>query len=222
MIYDIGKQKMLSHLNLESAKLENGAKVLSSLVALVYLSLANVEGEIDDLVSGLGYKCPELTYLDISNCALSRRTLRTLGSLEKLEILLASNTAIGDRALYEFKNIIRGEFQGCRYLTDEGIMSIIKNCPRLFSINIYNTRATHNVITETEIYRSSRETNINLTILLSVKVLYDHSLSSGRRIPRCLSKENHHQVVEIILGPAKTRADTILAYHIVGTEVKFV
>lgn len=227
IIRDISEKKMISHLRLNKLKLGNGTEMLTNLAALESLNLHNAEGGIGKLVRTLGHKCLHMKYLNISNCGLSRQALGSLGLLDKLEVLLAADTDIGNTILYELKNLTRVDFQGCPNVTDDGIMRVMKRSPELHSINVHGTGATIDFLLQYQDLRLSREKVIHITIRINVKLLHDICLRDGpegSKIPRCLSAEHYHRVAEIILGPdpSNDNTDGTLGMHIVGTKVRFI
>jgi len=88
-------------------------------------------------------RCLKIMHLNLTSCP-SVNLLGMNFQIPKLEVLNFSMTKINDETLYVISKSCSGllllDLEGCCYITEKGVMEILKNCTRLKEINLRHCR----------------------------------------------------------------------------------
>lgn len=114
---------------------ENFEKIFEHLPLLEILVLKHVRQVTDFVIESITQNCPSLTALDLSGCSnITHKGFNSLVKLYSLTWMKFSFTKIGDESITKIveskcgPNIKELRFDGCKHVTERGIMAIAENC----------------------------------------------------------------------------------------------
>ncbi|XP_044007280.1 protein ARABIDILLO 1-like [Aphidius gifuensis] len=113
---------------------------LSKLQYLEHLNLRAAKNLEDSTIIAIGNNCKYLKSLDIQDCiAITETALVTLTNLENLQKLNVRSLNITDDFIIKLKGLKELHCNGCKKLTNAGIIQLIKNNPDLEEISVRDT-----------------------------------------------------------------------------------
>lgn len=164
-------------MNLEFCKLNKEyICLISDLVNLEHLDLRGVDAVYDVFLRSITWQCKSLKYLDISFCtSVTDIGLNELSSLDCLEELLVNDMRrnVTDYPFEQFRQLKKLDCRNCKYISDAGIIELIKNSMYLEELNVTRTSITSEILVSASSSTQIRNNNVVLLIFVDSWVLDD-------------------------------------------------
>lgn len=149
-IRDLKNCKQLKYLNLASRFCipKSDLQDISELIHLEYLNLESLEKLNNKAIIGISNNCKKIKELIIKGCPLlTKKGLNELKKLENLEKLQMDHVKKArDDMFTGMKNLTSLNCQKCKRVTDVGITEVLNNCPKLYHLNVIDTKVTSKTI----------------------------------------------------------------------------
>lgn len=168
------QKKSIKYLSLISCKFDPEKFYTTNLINLEYLNLSYSISVNDIFITSASRYCEKLKYLNLSSCmSLTKNALLNIRKFKNIEELYINNLDnIDDSVLYDFRCLKILECEGCKDITDIGIMRLVlQNYKKLERLSLGNSGITDETISCVNDITKRRDPKFNLYLTASEDIV---------------------------------------------------